>query len=258
MKRKHELRMMKYELRNGLFALALAAAMATGAVAGAADEAKPEVKPAAGNTAQPTLDDLLEIGTKPAGTTPAPAGTAAEKPGSPELDAQARKALEKEEKDAADAFRKAVSEMYQVAERIGKEADTSRDVQRDQEEIVKKLDQVIEAAEKCECKGSGSPKSGPPKEKKQNGSQKNQQAKKPGQPQQQQQQASSAGNSPGKAGGVTGGAGITTPLAELRERWGSLPGRVREQLMQGVQEKVSPVYREWTEQYYKRLAEEQP
>lgn len=255
-------RCVKLDFRSGIWLWALAGVLALGGVAIAADEAKPEVKPAAAGAAgQPTLDDLLDLGTKPAPGTgtdpiPAPAGAVEVKPGTPELDAHARKALEKQEKDAADAFRKAVSEMYQVAERIGKEGDTSRDVQRDQEEIVKKLDQVIDAAEKSQG-GSSSSKSGPPKDKKQNGSQKNQQGKKPG-PQQQPQQSATAGSTPGKAGGVTGGPGITTPLAELRERWGSLPGRVREQLMQGVQEKVSPVYREWTEQYYKRLAEEQP
>lgn len=244
---------LKSEVRSKTWISMAMGVIAFGSVAMAAEDAKPAP---VGAAAQPTLDDLLDIGGKPAaGTTPAPAGAAEAQPGLPQLDAQARKALEKEEKEAADAFRKAVSEMYQVSERIGKEADTSRDVQRDQEEIVKKLDQIIETAEKCQGGGKGSPKSGPPKEKKQNGSQKNQQqGKKPG----QQQQQASAGSTPGKSGGVTGGSGITTPLAELRERWGSLPGRVREQLMQGVQEKVSPVYREWTEQYYKRLAEEQP
>jgi hypothetical protein len=216
-----------------------------------------EVKPA---SAQPTLDELLEIGGKPAGGAAAkPADGAASTGEAPkvELDAQARKALEKEEQQAADALRKAVGEMYQVSERIGRDTDTSRDVQRDQEEIIKKLDQVIETAEKCQSQGGGSSSSGKPKDKKQNGSQKNQQqAKKPGQQQQQQASASAGGTTAGK-GNVSGGLGITTPLAELRERWGNLPGRVREQLMQGVQEKVSPVYREWTEQYYKRLAEEQ-
>ncbi len=221
-------------------------------VAMAADEPAPTSAPAA---AQPTLDELLDIGGKPDPTTPKPGPT---QPGKVELDAQARKAMEKEEQQAADEFRKAVSEMYQVSERMGKSGDTSRDVQRDQEEIVRKLDQVIATAEKNQSKGSGSSSSGKPKDKKQNGSQKNQQTRKPGQAQQgQEQQGSSAGSSPGK-GNVSGGLGITTPLAELRERWGNLPGRVREQLMQGVQEKVSPVYREWTEQYYKRLAEEQP
>ena len=56
-------------------------------------------------------------------------------------------------------------------------------------------------------------------------------------------------------GGIAGGT-PTTPLAEAKANWGNLPPRVRDELLEGVSEKFSPVYREMTESYYKRLAEE--
>lgn len=38
--------------------------------------------------------------------------------------------------------------------------------------------------------------------------------------------------------------------------WGSLPPRVREQMRQGMRERMSSVYRTWTERYYERVAKE--
>ena len=38
--------------------------------------------------------------------------------------------------------------------------------------------------------------------------------------------------------------------------WGNLPPRTRDMVQQGVREKMSSVYRRWTEAYYRRIAEE--
>lgn len=65
----------------------------------------------------------------------------------------------------------------------------------------------------------------------------------------------SNGDVPPPNGGSASGT-PTTPLAEAKANWGNLPPRVRDELLEGVSEKFSPVYREMTESYYKRLAEE--
>ena len=49
---------------------------------------------------------------------------------------------------------------------------------------------------------------------------------------------------------------INTVLEESRAEWGSLPPRVRDQLLQGRKEKFSSLYQQLTQEYYKRLAEE--
>jgi hypothetical protein len=49
---------------------------------------------------------------------------------------------------------------------------------------------------------------------------------------------------------------INTLLEETGSEWGHLPARVREMLKQGRGDYKSPLYRELTDEYYRRLAEE--
>lgn len=51
--------------------------------------------------------------------------------------------------------------------------------------------------------------------------------------------------------GIEGGI-----LQETEEEWGNLPPRTREIIRQGIREKMSSVYRRWTEAYYRRIAQE--
>ena len=44
-------------------------------------------------------------------------------------------------------------------------------------------------------------------------------------------------------------------LKELRQSWGHLPDRQRDEIMQGMQEDVVERYREWIERYYRALQE---
>jgi hypothetical protein len=46
------------------------------------------------------------------------------------------------------------------------------------------------------------------------------------------------------------------PLEQSEAEWGRLPARTREAVRQGLREKMSTTYRWWTEQYYRRIAEE--
>ena len=69
----------------------------------------------------------------------------------------------------------------------------------------------------------------------------------------QQARQNLGGFSPGAVGPVRPNL---EPLAETGEQWGNLPPRLREQLIQGMGERFSLIYRSLTEAYYRRLAEE--
>ena len=71
------------------------------------------------------------------------------------------------------------------------------------------------------------------------------------QPQGQDPNAGSV--SPGSVAGV---GDTQKPLEELKQEWGQLPPRLREELSEGLGERFSPIYRLMTEAYYRRLAEE--
>lgn len=60
-----------------------------------------------------------------------------------------------------------------------------------------------------------------------------------------------AGELPPGVEAIEGGA-----IEESDEEWGNLPPRTRDVLRQGVREKMSSVYKRWTEAYYRRIAEE--
>ena len=46
------------------------------------------------------------------------------------------------------------------------------------------------------------------------------------------------------------------PLAEKLAEWGNLPPRLRDQLLQGLEDNFSQLYRQMTERYYQRLGEQ--
>ena len=45
-------------------------------------------------------------------------------------------------------------------------------------------------------------------------------------------------------------------MAERVDAWGNLPPRLRDELLQGLEDRFSPLYRDLTELYYQRLAED--
>lgn len=215
---------------------------------------------------QPTLDDLLDLTPTPEqreGSDQLP-DTSRDQPAPVELDANVQRLLTGEQ--AADAFEQAVAAMDDVSLRLGRDLDAGLDTQREQEQILAKLDQVIAAAREQQSSSSGSSSgsssssssarqqdagSGTPSGSMTPG----QQGQAQGQPAGNQAAGEHAGDaSPGQVGEVRPGEG---PLEELRKEWGSLPPRLRDEISEGLQERFSPVYRSLTEQYYKRLAEEQ-
>lgn len=149
--------------------------------------------------------------------------------------------------EAGEAFTQAVGLMSTVADRIGSSSDAGITTQRMQEDILRKLDQIIESAEDNQNSSSGGSSSS---------SSSNQQ-----QPNQQQQQSESSSSSSGEPtdGGTPPGSteAGSNNLQGAAARWGNLPDRLRDALSQGLDEPYSRLYRSLTERYYKQLAEDE-
>lgn len=155
-------------------------------------------------------------------------------------------------KEAGEALGQAVNLMNQVASRIESGNDLSIATQRLQEDILRKLDQVIESAQNNQQGGGGSSSSS------QSSSSSSQQ-----QPNQQQQDGQGQQGQPGSESGepsVPGGTSTASPgdaLAPDGVAWGALPQRIRDALSQGISDRYSDLYRSVTEEYYRALAEDE-
>lgn len=156
-------------------------------------------------------------------------------------------------RQAGEAFSQAVTLMDQVASRISKNHDLSLTTQRLQEDILRKLDQVIESANNNDSQGGGGSSSSS-----QSSSSNEQQPN-----QQQQEQQPGEGSQPSSESGespMPGGSSAAQPGDEIAPNgvsWGSLPTRIRDALSQGISDQYSELYRSITEQYYKSLAEDE-
>ena len=207
---------------------------------------------------EPSLDELLKIKPKPPtkqpGDTPATKlpGALPGEPGDKPLPIDPQLTRELSAQEAADAFRQAVADMDKAGGLLRQDLDPGLKTQRVQESILARLDQVLAAARRQQQQSSSSSSSSKSKQQ-ETGSQKNAQRD----PQQANANPQSTQNSTdqGRPGSVKphkqGGA-----LDETREEWGNLPLRLRQELIQGRDEKFSPPYRSLTEAYYRRLAEE--
>ncbi len=189
----------------------------------------------------PSLDDLLGLETDESES---------------DADEAARLESERElqrrldEKEINDAFLVALDRMAMSAKRLGELFDTGLATQRIQEDILAKLDQLIDRARRMQSQASASSSSSPQSSQSQNPGQRSNQAnnsqRRDGTPQDSQE-----GNPPPRQEGD-----IQTILQEAGVEWGTLPQRLREELQQGRNDKFSSMYRRLTEEYYKRLAEE--
>ncbi|MCC7191381.1 MAG: hypothetical protein IT444_01250 [Phycisphaeraceae bacterium] len=194
---------------------------------------------------QPTIDELLNL--KPPTTQPAPNKHRPDDAGVP-VDPEVAQRLSLTE--AADLFHEAIGQMSEASDRLG-QVDPGLDTQRIQLAVLSKLDQVIASVEQNSSPPPSSSSSQRPPD---NGSDQNQQAQSQSP---SQQQANQQSTSSGKAPMGQRDANPDKPIDSTRTEWGNLPPRLREELQQGLGERFSPVYQELTEQYYKRLAEEE-
>ncbi|MEC9373665.1 MAG: hypothetical protein VYC34_07465 [Planctomycetota bacterium] len=193
----------------------------------------------------PSLDDLL--------------GIPGEKKDSAEGDEEAvevdevdptRAELERalEGVDVSEAFAEAVRQMGDAADLLEVARDPGVRTQRLQDEILRKLDILIEKAEQQSSSSSSSSSSQ---------SQSQQQQQQPSQQQQPQQSNQRQSGEPQEGmppGGQEGD--LNDVMDAARAAWGALPQRVRDALVEGTNESFSSMYKTWTEAYYRRLAEE--
>ena len=214
-----------------------------------------------------SLDDLLGIGESDS------------KKASAESGRTQKETLQRilSEKEAKNTLEETVEGMRRSATLLN-EKDSGITVQRVQEDVLARLDALIASAQQQQqqqqssssssssssekSKGSQQPKGGKDKkqsesaaseekrreEARQRASQK--EGDKPG-PSKSQPTGDRPGELPPTVDAIEGGV-----IQETDEEWGGLPPRTREVIRQGVREKMSSVYRRWTEAYYRRIAEE--
>lgn len=207
--------------------------------------AQPPLPPA--RKAEPTLDELLGL-SKPAGASNA---TAAEP--APATDNQSRKELDRllTAQEMGDAFKQAVTLMGDAAGRLDTRKDAGLETQRIQEEVIRKLDQLLSSLDQQQQQQQQQSKPQPSE------SQSKSQPRAKPQQNQQQQQSDASSSDPKEGERPTLKTGPLKPgLESARAAWGALPERIREMLMQGTEDRFSSRYKTMTEEYYKRLAEE--
>ena len=225
--------------RTTCLAAAISAVLSWGA--SAQETPAPTEKPP---PAQPTLDELLGIQKdKPAANTT--------KPGKP-VDDPSRVDLERQlsMEEAQENFKQAVVLMGETATRIKDGRDTGLATQRLQEDIIRKLDMVITAAERQQQQQRSRSRQRP---------QQGQQQDQPGQQNREQNQNQENANQPADQANDPPGrqdANLRPGTAARGALWGNLPEHVRNALSQGDADKYSSLYRKWTEAYYRKLAEE--
>ncbi|NUQ66700.1 MAG: hypothetical protein HUU18_00255 [Phycisphaerales bacterium] len=204
-----------------------------------ASQPAPQPTPPPSTQPEPTLDELLGI-KKP--ETPKPEG---ESPRDADLD----RALSPGQ--VAAGFQAAVELMSEAALRLERK-DAGIDTQRVQEDVLRKLDQLIADARRQQSKSKSS------SSKQNQGQPDGQQQQQGAQSQQQQQAAQGEGSGENRGDGPARVDGTLKPaLPGSSAAWGNLPAHVRDALMQGWSDRFSSVYRGMTEEYYKRLAEQQ-
>lgn len=201
--------------------------------------------------AEPTLDELLNI---------APADTTRRRSDRLPL-------VVPEGDDSASTRQRSLEELFDrmrnVSERLGGDLDPGLETQRVQESILAQLDQLIKAVKQSGSGGSSSSSGGS------SGSTGQQDTGAAGNAPQEAGKAKGDGQKGGKPSGAATGSGAigptdqapeqpegTGPLRQSRVEWGNLPPRLRDEVLQSVDERPSAAYRRLTDAYFRRLAEE--
>jgi hypothetical protein len=222
-----------------------ALAQGTSDAPGEARPGEAAASPAPQPARQPTLDELLGL------TPETPERKAAEEKDQPQAADPSRRALERRlsATEIAEQFEEAVQLMGDTAERLRIARDTGIETQRLQDEIIRKLDMLIQSAQQQQQQSRSSSSSS-------SGSQDQQQQ--PAQPQTGAGAAEAGASDPDQATDLPAGQDpqMRPDVAARGAAWGNLPDRVRDALLQGNADQYSSMYQRWTEAYYRRLAEE--
>ncbi len=195
----------------------------------------------------PNLDELLGL---PATTKPRGAGgsTVAET----EKELQRRLSAQ----ELGDAFKQAITLMGDAAERLQERRDSGLGTQRVQEDVLRKLDELISQLEQNSQQQQQQSSSSSSQQKREDP----RNSEQAGKQQQQSSQSTQRGNeSNGMSDPPPLQEGALRPsLESAPAAWGSLPARIRDMLLQGAGDRFSTTWERATESYYRRLAEQQP
>jgi hypothetical protein len=245
------------------------------APASPASPAKPPANP------PKSLDELLGIEGAKGGSAEQPAPDDAARAAA-EAERAARERLDKvlNDEQMRDLMREVVAGMRRSAALLD-EKESGTAVQRVQSETIARLDALIDSAQqRQQQRQQQSSSSSSSSSSSQSSGQQQQQQQQQGQSQgdeeaqreaerraaeerrqRAEQQGQQGTNAPGDPQGGTpevdpADAAQGGPLEQSEAEWGRLPARTREAVRQGLREKMSTTYRWWTEQYYRRIAEE--
>jgi hypothetical protein len=200
--------------------------------------------------APPSLDDLLGI-EEDEDTGEASAAEAAAR--------EQRERLERAlaERELKDLFTQAIADMSISADLLDESFDAGLGTQRVQETILSRLETLLEQARKMQNQQSSSQSSSSSSRSEQ------QQEQNPGQRSNQQSQTTPGSQRQDQPGDSQEGEPppvqdevVNPMIEETRTEWGNLPEREREMMRQGSREKYSSLYERLTQEYYRRLAED--
>lgn len=216
---------------NSVKPLSLVLLLCSGAMA---QQAAPNGQPPATPPREPTLDELLGLPNAPGDD------------GAASHDAALKRALGAE--DTSEPFEHAVALMQDVSSRLSQNSDAGLETQRLQQDILTKLDALIDAAQQNQQNQKQRSRS-----RQQQDQQQSQQMQ---QQSQQAQQNQAQTNQAGDPSVPRQEGGLRPPPAGSAASWGNLPEHVRNALTQGRSDRFSSLYQQLTERYYRRLAED--
>lgn len=207
----------------------------------------------------PSLDDLLDLNPTPSqsdGKTP-DGGANNNTNSNGEPGAPSKLTLPPEAGGSPEQiFNRALDRMREASDRLGDQRDVGLQTQRLQASALSLMDQVIAEAAKQQQQQQQQDDSSEPQKTQQGSSDNASQSQQP-MPGQSGQPSGGSTPSDGKTSrGTPADAKAGEPLEEMKTQWGNLPPRLRDQLLQGMNERFSPIYQQLTEAYYRRLAEE--
>ncbi|MBG84669.1 MAG: hypothetical protein CMJ40_09005 [Phycisphaerae bacterium] len=152
-----------------------------------------------------------------------------------------------------------IDEMERVSILIGTDLNTGPPTQRLQQDILRRIDSLIDQAQEQQSNQRSSQSSSQRSSDQQKSDEEQSQMD---QQQTQSQQAITQQSNPQSADSESGSMDAMNPrlggaLYETGREWGSLPERVRELLQQGRKDAYSSVYEKLTGEYYRRIAEQE-
>ena len=214
-----------------------------------ADEAAGDAPADPPAEAPPDLDDLLGIDGD--GAAESGGDRIAEQEAAEEL----RRRLAAE--SLGDAFQQAIRLMTLVVARFDDALDTGIETQRAQDDVIARLESLIEEARRQQSQQSSSSSSSSSQQQQQQQQQPESQSSSSSSAQSQADAQANEGDGD-EEGTLPPGqqADFGSAMEETRAEWGALPERIRNMLLQGRRERFSSLYEQLTREYYRRLAEE--